>query len=391
MMRINQTLNPNLTAREVDSFARGLHQRVIGQDEAIRQVVNIYQMFLAGMSSPRRPIGNYLFLGPTGTGKTRLVEAVAECLVGSPEAVIKIDCAEYQHSHETAKLVGSPPGYLGHRETPALLQQKSLNKFHTEKLKVSFVLFDEIEKASDALWNLLLGIMDKGTLTLGDNTAVDFSRCMIFLTSNVGASEMGAILRPSLGFGSRTIREQHDGGHLDEEISRRIARASLDAARKRFTPEFINRIDQLVVFHPLGDRELLRIVDLELQNVQRRVFESHKENAFMFYVTEPAKKFLLAEGTDVRYGARHLKRAIEKCLVFPLSNLITTQQVRAGDLIGVDCTADQGVLTFSKQAEGIPSQIVTKCVGDHSLADATIAAAIEAQPAPAFARSVRRG
>jgi ATP-dependent Clp protease ATP-binding subunit ClpA len=390
MMKINQTLNPNLTAREVDSFARGLHQRVIGQDEAIRQVVNIYQMFLAGMSSPRRPIGNYLFLGPTGTGKTRLVEAVAECLVGNPEAVIKIDCAEYQHSHETAKLVGSPPGYLGHRETPALLQQKSLNKFHTEKLKLSFVLFDEIEKASDALWNLLLGIMDKGTLTLGDNTAVDFSRCMIFLTSNVGASEMGAILRPCLGFGSHTIRQQHDGGHLDEEISGRIARASLDAARKRFTPEFINRIDQLVVFHPLGDHELLRIVDLELQNVQRRVFESHKENAFMFYVTEPAKKFLLAEGTDVRYGARHLKRAIEKCLVFPLSNLITTQQVRAGDLIAVDCTADQGILTFSKQAEGIPSQIVTKCVGDHSLAETTIAAAIEAQPVPAFARSVRR-
>src|SRR5207302_7753811 len=157
-------------------------------------------MHLTGMSAPGRPIGSFLFLGPTGTGKTRVVEATAESLLKNPRAVLKIDCAEFQHSHEIAKLIGSPPGYLGHRETHPLLSQEVLNQFHTDKIKISFVLFDEIEKASDALWNLLLGILDKATLTLGDNRRVDFSRAMIYMTSNLGASEMGSILRPNLGF-----------------------------------------------------------------------------------------------------------------------------------------------------------------------------------------------
>src|SRR5438445_7026063 len=168
-------------------------------------------MYLAGTSSPGRPIGNFLFLGPTGSGKTRLVESAAESMVGDPRAVIKIDCAEFQHSHEIAKLIGSPPGYLGHRETHPLLSQEVLNQFHTEKIKLSFVLFDEIEKASDALWNLLLGILDKANLTLGDNRRVDFSRTMIFMTSNLGAAEMGSILRPSLGFGAGNIDQQQAG------------------------------------------------------------------------------------------------------------------------------------------------------------------------------------
>ena len=390
MTKVQQKLDPTRSAREVDILEQGLRQRIIGQDEAIRQIVNIYQMFLAGMSGVRRPIGNYLFLGPTGTGKTRLVEAVAECLVGTPDAVIKIDCAEYQHSHETAKLVGSPPGYLGHRETPALLQQKSLNKYHTEKMKLSFVLFDEIEKASDALWNLLLGIMDKATLTLGDNTSVDFSRCMIFLTSNVGASEMGAILRPRLGFGSRETQLKHETGNLEEDVQGRIERASLEAARRRFTPEFMNRIDQTVVFHPLGETELFQIVDLELKCVQRRVFDSLRENAFMFYASKAAKAFLLKEGTDVRYGARHLKRAIERHIVCPLSSLIATQQIRGGDLIEVNHEPGAACLTFAKQAEGIPSQVVVRCVGENMLGDQAMAAAMEA-PAPGLARTVRKG
>ena len=390
MIKVQQKLDPTRSAKEVDILEQGLRQRIIGQEEAIRRIVNIYQMFLAGMSGARRPIGNYLFLGPTGTGKTRLVEAVAECLVGTPDAVIKIDCAEYQHSHETAKLVGSPPGYLGHRETPALLQQKSLNKYHTEKMKLSFVLFDEIEKASDALWNLLLGIMDKATLTLGDNTSVDFSRCMIFLTSNVGASEMSAILRPRLGFGSRETQRKHETGNLEEDVQGRIERASLEAARKRFTPEFMNRIDQTVVFHPLGETELFQIVDLELKCVQRRVFDSLRENAFMFYASTAAKTFLLKEGTDVRYGARHLKRAIERHVVCPLSSLIATQQIRGGDLIEVNHDPGASCLTFAKQAEGIPSQVVIRCVGENMLGDQAMATAMEA-PAPGLARTVRKG
>src|SRR5438045_7566940 len=188
-------------------------------------------MYLAGMNGPARPIGNFLFLGPTGSGKTRLVEASAESLVGDSRAMIKIDCAEFQHSHEIAKLIGSPPGYLGHRETHPLLSQEVLNQYHTERVKLSFVLFDEIEKASDTLWNLLLGILDKATLTLGDNRRVDFSRALIFMTSNLGASEMNALIRPNLGFAP---------GLADNSLNGRISSAGVEAARRKFTPEFIN-------------------------------------------------------------------------------------------------------------------------------------------------------
>src|SRR6266571_792564 len=182
MGNLNRPLDPTQTGCEAEKLESDLHKRIVGQDEAIQQIINIYQTNLAGMSSPGRPIGNFLFLGPTGSGKTRLVEAAAESLVGDVRSVLKIDCAEFQHSHEIAKLIGSPPGYLGHRETHPLLSQEVLNQYHTDKVRISFVLFDEIEKASDALWNLLLGVLDKATLTLGDNKRVDFSDSIIFLT-----------------------------------------------------------------------------------------------------------------------------------------------------------------------------------------------------------------
>src|SRR5450432_4047167 len=223
MKRLNTALDPSKTGREAMSLESNLRRMIIGQDEAIEQIVNIYQMNLTGMNAPGRPIGNFLFLGPTGSGKTRLVEATAESLLKNPRAVIKIDCAEFQHSHEIAKLIGSPPGYLGHRETHPLLSQEVLNQHHTDKVKVSFVLFDEIEKASDALWNLLLGILDKATLTLGDNRKVDFSRCMIFMTSNVGAAEMNSIMRPNLGFSAG----HGNGAEVDEKLSTKVMRAGV--------------------------------------------------------------------------------------------------------------------------------------------------------------------
>src|ERR1700680_2565594 len=194
MARLNIQLDPGKAGREAVSLENSLRRMIVGQDEAIQQIVNIYQMNLTGMSAPGRPIGNFLFLGPTGSRKTRIVEATTEALLKNPRAIIKIDCAELQHSHEIAKLIGSPPGYLGHRETHPLLSQEALNLHHTDTVKLSFVLFDEIEKASDALWNLLLGILDKATLTLGDNRKVDFSRAMIFMTSNLGASEMSNLV-----------------------------------------------------------------------------------------------------------------------------------------------------------------------------------------------------
>ncbi|HLK48467.1 MAG TPA: AAA family ATPase [Bryobacteraceae bacterium] len=355
MVRLNQRLDPTQTGQDAERLDSGLHKRIIGQDDAIEQIVNIYQTYLTGMNSPYRPVGNFLFLGPTGTGKTRLVEATAECLVGDARAMLKVDCAEFQHSHEIAKLIGSPPGYLGHRETHPLLSQEMLNQYHTEKVKLSFVLFDEIEKASDALWNLLLGILDKATLTLGDNRRVDFSRALIFMTSNLGASEMAAMGRPNLGFASCEAEKRWNAGHVDAATDRKIARAGIEAARRKFTPEFMNRIDKTVVFKALSQVELRKILDLELNRLQQRILSSSTTASFVFELTEEAKDELLREGTDVRYGARHLNRAIDRSLVHPLSNLIATRQVRDGDWVKIDYDPNLHQMTFSKEAEGIPA------------------------------------
>src|SRR3974390_1731160 len=221
-------LDPLRIGREAAIFERKLRERVIGQDEAVREIVGVYQTFLAGLTVPGRPVGSFLFLGPTGSGKTRTVEAVAEALAGDSRAVIKVDCAEYQHGHEIAKLAGSPPGYLGHRETHPLLSQEALNQYQTENVKLSFVLFDEIEKASDALWNLLLGILDKATLTLGDNRKVDFSRAMIFMTSNLGATEMSSLLAPRLGFHAVAAKENVSSGIVDDKLNGKLARSGVE-------------------------------------------------------------------------------------------------------------------------------------------------------------------
>jgi ATP-dependent Clp protease ATP-binding subunit ClpB len=363
MVRLSKRLDANQTGREAEKLYTDLHKRIVGQDEAIDQIVNTYQTYLAGMNSPGRPIGNFLFLGPTGSGKTRLVEAVAESLVGDTRAMIKIDCAEFQHSHEIAKLIGSPPGYLGHRETHPLLSQEVLHQYHTEKVKLSFVLLDEIEKASDALWNLLLGILDKATLTLGDNRRVDFSRTVIFMTSNLGAAEMGTILRPNLGFAASDIEQRNHSGHLDESVAAKMSRAGVEAARRKFTPEFMNRIDKLIVFKPLGQGELQKILALELNALQQRIYNSSPNMAFVFSTTESAIDYLLREGTDIKYGARHLKRAIDRALVHPMSNLIATRQVHGGDLIRVDYDSDANELTFAKEGEDIPAYAMAQMMG----------------------------
>src|SRR4029079_19182568 len=281
----------------------------------------------AGMQNHGRPVGTMIFLGPTGSGKTRVIEADAEILLGAVNAVIKIDCAEFQHSHEIAKLVGSPPGYLGHRETSPLLTQESLEKYRTERDPFSLVLFDEIEKASDALWQLLLGVLDKGTLTLGDNRRVDFSQTMIFMTSNLGAKEMSELITGSIGFAPAK------GGVMGAlDLDQKIYRTASEAAKRKFAPEFMNRIDKVVVFRSLKHAELCRILYLELLAVQRRVDESAGER-FTISLTEGAREFLLSEGIEYRYGARHLKRAIERFVVNPLANLSATGQVHLGDVV----------------------------------------------------------
>jgi ATP-dependent Clp protease ATP-binding subunit ClpA len=375
-------LDPTLRSVESRDFEAGLRRKIVGQDEAVQAVVDLYQVFRAGLNSPGRPVGNLLFLGPTGAGKTRVVEATAEVLFGDPRAVIKVDCAEFQHSHEIAKLIGSPPGYLGHRETHPLITQEALAQYHTEKLKISFLLFDEIEKASDALWQLLLGILDKATLTLGDNRRVDLSQTMIFLTSNLGGGEITELMTGGLGFAPEVKPEMRLG--LDEKVQRTAS----EAAKRKFAPEFMNRIDKTVVFHPLRSEQLEQILEIELGMVQQRVLETAK-GRFLFRVTPPAREFLLREGTDLKYGARHLKRAIERYLVYPLASLLATEQVHLGDMISINWNGSENGLMFLKEAEGalvpmdtpVPGAMVEAAAassdGRHVVAPAATAAIAE--------------
>src|SRR5438128_7981648 len=357
--KLNETmgtvfLDPDQKSQHAQDFEERLTARIVGQERAVRRMSGLYQIFLAGMNPPNRPIGTMLFLGPTGSGKTRVIEAAAEVLYGDANAVVKIDCAEFQHSHEIAKLIGSPPGYLGHRETSPMLTQENLDRMHTDDLKLSLILFDEIEKASDSLWQLLLGILDKATLTLGDNRRVDFSKCMVIMTSNLGAREMSELISGGIGFApGKGVKNPND-----TEVDQKIYRTAVEAARRKFSPEFMNRIDKVVVFRSLKEHHLRAILDLELQAVQDRIMIS-AGTKFVFQCSEEAKDMLLQEGIDYKYGARHLKRAIERFLVYPLSNLVATGQIGLGDLVQVDLGTVARKLIFSKRSGGALVQEMT--------------------------------
>jgi ATP-dependent Clp protease ATP-binding subunit ClpA len=342
---VRHQLDPTIRSNDTRDFQSSLRAKIVGQEEGVQSLVDMFQVFCAGLNSPGRPVGNLLFLGPTGSGKTRIVEAAAEILFGDARAVIKVDCAEFQHSHEIAKLIGSPPGYLGHRETHPLITQEALAASHTDKLKLSFLLFDEIEKASDALWQLLLGMLDKATLTLGDNRRVDLSQTVIFLTSNLGGGEITELMEGGMGF---IQPKDKPAAGLDEKVER----TAVEAARRKFSPEFMNRLDKVVVFHPLRREQLEQVLEIELGQVQQRVLETAK-GQFLFRVAPAGRDFLLQEGTDQRYGARHLKRAIERHVVYPLANLLATEQVHLGDLVCIDWNKEQDCLTFTREGENL--------------------------------------
>ena len=343
----DQGLSAALDAKKRSStashFEEALRTKIVGQEEAVQALVDLYQVFCAGLHSPGRPVGNLLFLGPTGSGKTRTVEAAAEILFGNSRAVIKVDCAEFQHSHEIAKLIGSPPGYLGHRETHPLITQEALAASHRDGLKLSFLLFDEIEKASDALWQLLLGMLDKATLTLGDNRRVDLSQTVIFLTSNLGSGQIADLMHEGMGFiqpKDKTTKGLHE----------KVERTAVEAARRKFSPEFMNRLDKVVVFHPLKRAELDQVLELELRQVQKRVLDS-TTRPFLFRITSEGREFLLKEGTDQRYGARHLKRAIERNVVCALSRLLATGQLHQGDVLLIDRHRGDEGLVFLRDTQ----------------------------------------
>jgi ATP-dependent Clp protease ATP-binding subunit ClpB len=354
-------LDPHQRSVEARNLEEGLRRKIVGQDEAVQAVIDLYQVFRAGLSSPGRPLGNLLFLGPTGAGKSRMVEATAEVLYGDPRAVIKVDCAEFQHSHEIAKLIGSPPGYLGHRETHPVITQDALEKHHTEDLKISFLMFDEIEKASNALWQLLLGILDKATLTLGDNRRVDLSQTIIFMTSNLGGKEITDLMTGRMGFAPvEPVNER-------QQLDVKVGRTAEAAAKRTFAPEFMNRIDKVVVFQSLRSDQLNEICEIELGMVQQRVLQTAKER-FQFQVTQPAKEFLLREGTNMQYGARHLKRAIERFLTCPLASLLATEQVRLDDVISIDWDGKENGLRFLKENAGALAPVSSRSQGSKAQA-----------------------
>jgi len=377
-------LDPDQKSPRAQDFEERLTARIVGQERAVRRMSGLYQIFLAGMNPPNRPIGTMLFLGPTGSGKTRVIEAAAEVLYGDSNAVVKIDCAEFQHSHEIAKLIGSPPGYLGHRETSPMLTQENLDRMHTDDLKVSLVLFDEIEKASDSLWQLLLGILDKATLTLGDNRRVDFSKAMVIMTSNLGAREMSELISGGIGFAPGKGTKMPN----DNEVDQKIYRTAVEAARRKFSPEFMNRIDKVVVFRSLKEHHLRQILDLELQAVQDRIMQS-AGTKFVFQCSDSAKDMLMKEGLDFKYGARHLKRAVERFLVYPLSNLVATGQIGLGDLVHVDVDGVKNKFLFSKSSGGALIHDLPPGTDQAEVADETLSGGV-GLPIPAATKVAKK-
>ncbi len=324
-----------------------LSQKIVGQPEALKFIVPYIQMFQAGLSPEGRPVGIFLLLGPTGTGKTRTVEALAEVLHGSDKHFLKIDCGEFQMEHEVAKLIGAPPGYLGHRETQPILTQQKLVGVTSERNDLSIVLFDEIEKAAPSLTRLLLGILDKATLRLGDNTTVNFDRSLIFLTSNLGAREMIRELHPNFGF-------QSGGERRTSEVSSKLESIALAAVRKRFSPEFINRLDAIVTYQPLNADSLGAILDQHIAELQQHVNTRLGARCFSIEVTPESREFLLRKGTSAEYGARELKRTVHRSLTQPLATLVASGQIDPGCQVRVDLAADGERLSIHNAGVAAP-------------------------------------
>ena len=314
-----------------------LQRRVIGQPGAMEAIAPAIQMYQAGLNPEGRPAGVFLLLGPTGTGKTHTVEAVAEVLHGSSKQLLRIDCGEFQMDHEVARLIGAPPGYLGHRETQALLSQARVNCLTSERCGLSILLFDEIEKASPALTRLLLGVLDKGNLRLGDNNLVNFENCLIFLTSNLGARSMQKEMRDAFGFGRSDARS-------GQALAGRLEQVAMSAVRKQFSPEFVNRIDSVLTFHPLEPEALQEILAQQLHNFQELVCRRYGASAFFVQISESARERLIAMGTSVEYGARELKRVLHQQVVVPISGLLVRGEIPARHEIWVDWDEEEGAM-----------------------------------------------
>ncbi len=323
------------SADPIENLTSVLSQKVVGQPAATKVIVPYIQMFQAGLAPEGRPVGVFLLLGPTGTGKTKTVEALAEILHGSEKNVLKIDCGEFQMEHEVAKLIGAPPGYLGHRETQPMLTQQKLNAVTSDRCGLSLVLFDEIEKAAPSMTRLLLGVLDKGLLRLGDNSTVNFEKSLVFLTSNLGAREMMKEINPDFGFQSAGGKERPPG-----DLTNKLQAIALVSVRKRFSPEFVNRIDCVITYQPLTPESLAAILDHQIDDLQNHVNTRLGSRCFTIEVPFESRQFLLKKGTSPEYGARELNRTIHRYLTQPLATLVATGQVNPGARVRVDVTPD---------------------------------------------------
>lgn len=334
-------------------LARALSQRVIGQPAAAQNIIPYVHMHQAGLAPEGRPVGVFLLLGPTGTGKTKTVEALAEVLHGSEKNVLRIDCGEFQMEHEVAKLIGAPPGYLGHRETSPILTQQKLTSVISERSNISIVLFDEVEKAAPSLTRLLLGVLDKASLRLGDNSTVNFEKSLIFLTSNLGASEMMKLLNPGFGFEAATPIDR--GG-----VAGRIQSVGMSAVHRRFSPEFVNRIDCVITYQPLSAAAMTKILDLLLAEFQRTVYRRLGLRAFELEVSRGARVWLLRTGTSEQFGARELKRTIHRKLIQPLALLVADRGVPPGSTVRVDVAENRAGLRL-KVHPAEPQELSPAC------------------------------
>jgi ATP-dependent Clp protease ATP-binding subunit ClpA len=326
------------SADSSDLMARRLGEKLVGQPAAIQSIVPYVQMHKAGLEPEGRPVGVFLLLGPTGTGKTRTVEALAEVLHGSSKKLLKVDCGEFQMEHEVAKLIGAPPGYLGHRETQPLFTQQKLASVISEASDLSIVLFDEIEKAAPSLTRLLLGVLDKATLRLGDNNMVNFEKSMIFMTSNLGAVSMNKELHPDFGFEAVVPHENSRASKLEK--------IAMMAVRKQFSPEFVNRVDAVVTYQPLSAEALACILDQQLAELQRHLDKRLGIRSFRLDVPLRARKFLLKKGTSHEYGARELKRTVHRNIAQPLAVMVSSGQIRPGSVIRAELSDSREKLTM---------------------------------------------
>ena len=325
-----------------------LSQKVVGQSTATKAIVPYVYMYQSGLAPEGRPAGVFLLLGPTGTGKTKTVEAIAELLHGSEKKIVKIDCGEFQMEHEMAKLMGAPPGYLGHRETVPLLTQQRLAEATSDQSDLTLVLFDEIEKAAPSMTSLLLGILDKGIFRLGDNTIVNFEKTLVFFTSNLGAREMLKEIDPDIGFHSSSPRPRAD-------LTTKLEGIALGAVRKRFSPEFVNRIDAVVTYQPLDVVSMETILDHDIKTLQQHVNSRLGDNCFTIEVLPEARRFLLARGVSEKYGARELKRVIHRQLTQPLATMVTRREINPNALVQVSVGNKDEKLTIREVGTAPPA------------------------------------